>query len=80
LQLDPQFEVESTLVTARKHCADCWRQLKPGLTDLRMPQTRRHGADPGRAARGLPVTVIVTTGQGTIDEAVQAIRMGAYDF
>src|SRR5437660_1385046 len=30
--------------------------------------------------RGLPVTVIVTTGYGSIDEAVQAIRMGAYDF
>jgi DNA-binding NtrC family response regulator len=30
--------------------------------------------------RRLPVTVIVTTGHGSIDEAVQAIRMGAYDF
>ena len=30
--------------------------------------------------RGLPVTVIVTTGYGSIDDAVQAIRMGAYDF
>src|SRR5207244_7481197 len=28
----------------------------------------------------LPVTVIVTTGHGSIDEAVQAIRLGAYDF
>ena len=30
--------------------------------------------------RRLPVTVIVTTGHGSIDEAVQAMRMGAYDF
>src|SRR5258708_20699173 len=30
--------------------------------------------------RGLPVTVIVTTGHGSIDAAVQAIRLGAYDF
>src|SRR5438034_5038040 len=30
--------------------------------------------------RRLPVTVIVTTGEGSIEEAVQAIRHGAYDF
>src|SRR5436305_8549431 len=30
--------------------------------------------------RRLPVTVIVTTGFGSIDEAVQAMRLGAYDF
>jgi DNA-binding NtrC family response regulator len=30
--------------------------------------------------KGLPVTVIVITGHGSIDEAVQAIRLGAYDF
>jgi two-component system, NtrC family, response regulator AtoC len=30
--------------------------------------------------RRLPVTVIVTTGHGSINEAVRAIRMGAYDF
>jgi DNA-binding NtrC family response regulator len=31
-------------------------------------------------SRRLPVTIIVTTGHGSIDEAVQAIRLGAYDF
>src|SRR5690606_33407922 len=30
--------------------------------------------------RRLPVTVIVTTGHGSINDAVKAIRMGAYDF
>ena len=30
--------------------------------------------------RRLPVTVIVTTGYGGIDEAVKAMRLGAYDF
>ena len=30
--------------------------------------------------RRLPVTVIVTTGLGSIDDAVQAMRLGAYDF
>src|SRR5262249_14861976 len=30
--------------------------------------------------RQLPVTVIVLTGYGSIDQAVQAMRLGAYDF
>ena len=50
------------------------------LTDLRMPEL--NGMDLIRMIqeRSLPVTTIVTTGHGSIDEAVQAIRMGAYDF
>ncbi|HEV3446057.1 MAG TPA: sigma-54 dependent transcriptional regulator, partial [Gemmataceae bacterium] len=50
------------------------------ITDLRMP--KMDGMELIRAVqeRGLPVTLIVTTGHGSIDEAVQAIRLGAYDF
>lgn len=50
------------------------------ITDLRMPGF--DGMDLIREVqeKRLPVTVIVTTGQGTIDEAVEAIRRGAYDF
>jgi len=50
------------------------------LTDLRMP--KMSGMDLIRQIqeRQLPVTVIVTTGHGSINEAVEAIRLGAYDF
>ncbi len=50
------------------------------VTDLRLPNL--DGMDVLKAiqARNLPVTVIVITGQSSIEEAVQALRMGAYDF
>jgi DNA-binding NtrC family response regulator len=50
------------------------------ITDLKMP--RLHGMQLIEEVqkRRLPVTVIVSTGHGSIDEAVQAMRMGAYDF
>jgi DNA-binding NtrC family response regulator len=50
------------------------------VTDLRMPRLDGMQLIKEIQQRRLPVTVIVTTGHGTIDEAVQAIRMGAYDF
>src|SRR5262245_27692401 len=80
LQRDPQLQVETT--------SDGQKALKELdehdysvlITDLRMPGM--DGMDLIREIqqRGLPVTTIVTTGQSTIDEAVQAIRLGAYDF
>ena len=50
------------------------------LTDLYMPKLG--GMDLIRLIheRRLPVTIIVTTGHGSITEAVEAIRLGAYDF
>ena len=50
------------------------------ITDLRMPRLDGMKLIEEIQARRLPVTVIVTTGHGSIDEAVQAMRMGAYDF
>jgi DNA-binding NtrC family response regulator len=50
------------------------------ITDLRMPGFDGMQLIKEIRDRGLPVTVIVTTGHGSIDEAVQAIRLGAYDF
>ncbi|HEV3204823.1 MAG TPA: sigma-54 dependent transcriptional regulator, partial [Gemmataceae bacterium] len=50
------------------------------VTDLRMPHMDGMELIREVQKRRLPVTVIVTTGHGSIDEAVEAIRMGAYDF
>jgi DNA-binding NtrC family response regulator len=50
------------------------------LTDLRMPRLDGMQLIKEVQQRRLPVTVIVTTGHGGVDEAVQAMRMGAYDF
>jgi DNA-binding NtrC family response regulator len=50
------------------------------LTDLKMPRVDGMQLIEEVQRRRLPVTVIVTTGHGSIDEAVQAMRMGAYDF
>ena len=50
------------------------------ITDLRMPKLDGMKLIEEIQTRRLPVTVIVTTGHGSIDEAVQAMRMGAYDF
>jgi DNA-binding NtrC family response regulator len=50
------------------------------ITDLRLPGLDGMDLIKEIHQRNLPVTAIVTTGHGSIDEAVQAIRLGAYDF
>jgi DNA-binding NtrC family response regulator len=50
------------------------------LTDLKMPRIDGMQLIEEVQRRRLPVTVIVTTGHGSIDEAVQAMRLGAADF
>src|SRR3954451_14479077 len=50
------------------------------ITDLRMPKLDGMKLREEIQTRRLPVTVIVTTGHGSIYEAVRAMRMGAYDF
>jgi two-component system NtrC family response regulator len=49
------------------------------ITDLRMPAT---GLELLRriSEKGLPTTVIVITAFGTIESAVEAMKMGAYDY
>ncbi|QJW99670.1 sigma-54-dependent transcriptional regulator [Frigoriglobus tundricola] len=50
------------------------------ITDLRMPKVGGMKLIEAIQAENIPVTVIVTTGHGSIKEAVEAMRMGAYDF
>src|SRR5437588_1173821 len=50
------------------------------LTDLKMPRLSGMQLIEEVQKRRLPVTVIVMTGYGSIDEAVQAMRLGANDF
>lgn len=80
LQADPQYEVEATGDPQRALEDLVEKTYSVVITDLRMPGF--DGMDLIRAIqeRRLPVTVIVTTGHGSIEEAVQAIRLGAYDF
>src|SRR4051812_16731140 len=50
------------------------------ITDLRMPKLSGMKLIQEVQARKLPITIIVTTGHGSIRDAVEAMRMGAYDF
>jgi DNA-binding NtrC family response regulator len=50
------------------------------ITDLRMPKVGGMKLIHEIRERDIPVTIIVTTGHGSIKDAVDAMRMGAYDF
>jgi DNA-binding NtrC family response regulator len=50
------------------------------ITDLRMPHLDGMRLIEEVQQRRLPLTVVVTTGHGSIEQAVQAMRLGAYDF
>jgi DNA-binding NtrC family response regulator len=50
------------------------------VTDLKMPHLNGMQLIEEVQKRRLPVTVIVMTGYGSVDEAVHAMRLGAYDF
>jgi DNA-binding NtrC family response regulator len=80
LQADDGFEVETTgdgrsaleLLTSQNYSIF--------LTDLRMPGLDGMQLVEQIRARKLPVIVVVMTGFGSIDGAVKAMRLGAYDF
>ncbi|HWY86822.1 MAG TPA: sigma-54 dependent transcriptional regulator [Gemmataceae bacterium] len=80
LEADTDLQIDSTgsAKTALQYLSE--RNYSIVLTDLRMAGL--DGMDLIREIqqRGLPVTVIVMTGDSSIHEAVEAIRLGAYDF
>jgi DNA-binding NtrC family response regulator len=50
------------------------------VTDLRMPKMNGMSLIEEIHTRQLPVTVIVTSGHGNVKDAVQTMRLGAFDF
>jgi DNA-binding NtrC family response regulator len=52
------------------------------ITDLYLDKTRAHGLEILRKARELnpPAVVIVITGYGSIETAIEAMRLGAFDY
>jgi DNA-binding NtrC family response regulator len=79
LQVHPQLQVDSVSNghEALEHLAE--RNYSIVITDLRMPHMDGMELIREVHQRKLPVTVILTTGYGSVDVAVEAVRQGAYD-
>ncbi len=80
LATDPALQVDVVPDGAQALHAIEATDYSVAITDLRMPKLDGLQLIKAVQDRKLPVTVIVTTGQGSVDDAVQAMRMGAYDF
>src|SRR5688572_19727922 len=80
LEAGPQLQVTSTNDGEKALQELIEQDYSIVITDLRMPRLDGMELIKQVQQRRLPVTVIVTTGHGSVDEAVQAIRLGAYDF
>jgi DNA-binding NtrC family response regulator len=80
LEVDPQLQVDTANDGRQALQQLLEHPFSITITDLRMPRLDGMQLIKEVQQRRLPVTVIVTTGHGSIDEAVQAIRLGAYDF
>jgi len=74
LPVDAAAEGAEALEMLRK------RHYSVVVTDLRMPKLSGMKMIEAITAERIPVTVIVTTGHGNVKDAVQAMRLGAYDF
>jgi DNA-binding NtrC family response regulator len=80
LKLSLKLEVDIAEDGARGLAMVLERPYSLVITDLRMPKLDGMKLIREIQDRRLPCTVIVTTGNGTIPDAVEAMRMGAYDF
>ena len=63
---------------------DALNSTRPDLviTDLYLDKTKPHGLEIVRKARALnpPAVVVMITGFGTVESAVEAMRLGAFDY
>jgi DNA-binding NtrC family response regulator len=80
LQLSLKLEVDTAEDGAKALEMLRQRTYSLVITDLRMPKVSGMKLIEAIQAEKIPVTVIVTTGHGSISDAVEAMRLGAYDF
>jgi DNA-binding NtrC family response regulator len=80
LQTNPQFQVDTASDGKQALEALAEKNYSLVLTDMRMPGFDGLQLIRTIQERNLQATVIVMTAFGSIDDAVQAIRLGAYDF
>jgi DNA-binding NtrC family response regulator len=80
LEAEPKVQVDTTGDGLEALQALIERNYSLVITDLKMPRLSGMQLIEEVQQRRLPVSVIVTTGYGSIDEAVQAMRLGATDF
>src|SRR5437588_9031968 len=80
LEGDEQVEVETVEDGEKAMKAMSQHNYSIFLTDLKMPGLDGMQLIEQIQKQKIPVTVIVMTGYGSVNEAVQAMRLGAYDF
>jgi len=80
LETDPNLSVDLVSDGREALAALTERPYSIVLTDLKMPRLDGMQLIEEVQKLRLPVAIIVTTGYGSIDEAVRAMRMGATDF
>ena len=82
LEEDPELHVRVDTTRDGKQALEALKQnfYSIFLTDLEMPHLKGMQLIEEIQKQDIPVTVIVMTGHGSIDNAVKAIRMGAFDF
>jgi len=80
LESDEQIVVETATDGEKAMKALTQHNYSIFLTDMKMPGLDGMQLIEQIQKQKIPVTVIVMTGYGSINEAVQAMRLGAYDF
>ena len=80
LQSDPQIQVDVAGDGSEAQQALAKYAYSIFLTDLALPGMDGMELIEEIQQQNIPVTVIVMTSHGSVDQAVQAMRLGAYDF